>query len=118
MAEKADAAASANLDEMRRILSVMPGPDLEAGTSATLRERQLTKPAGALGRLEELAEWLAVWQGRHPATVDHPRTAVFAGNHGVSGPRRIGLSVRRHRPDGAEFRRWRGGCEPALRHRG
>src|SRR5207237_1139078 len=43
-----------------------------------------TKPAGALGRLEELAAWLAIWQGRHPPTLNHPRTIVFAGNHGVA----------------------------------
>jgi nicotinate-nucleotide--dimethylbenzimidazole phosphoribosyltransferase len=27
---------------------------------------------------------LATWQGRHPPTVRHPRTAVFAANHGVA----------------------------------
>src|SRR5437868_13679330 len=62
----------------------LPGPDLEAGAAAALREQQLTKPAGALGRLDELAAWLAIWQGRHPPTLDHPRTIVFAGNHGVA----------------------------------
>jgi nicotinate-nucleotide--dimethylbenzimidazole phosphoribosyltransferase len=74
----------ASLDEMRALLARLPGPDLEAGTAAALRERQLTKPAGALGRLEELALWLATWQARHPPRVEHPRTAVFAGNHGVA----------------------------------
>jgi len=44
----------------------------------------LTKPAGSLGRLEGLTEWLATWQGRHPPKLDHPRTAVFAGNHGIA----------------------------------
>jgi nicotinate-nucleotide--dimethylbenzimidazole phosphoribosyltransferase len=74
----------ANFDEIRAMFAHLPGPDLEAGTAAALRERQLTKPAGALGRLEELAHWLATWQGRHPPRVDHPRTCVFAGNHGVA----------------------------------
>ena len=75
---------AANLDEIRALLAHLPGPDLEAGTAAALRERQLTKPAGALGRLEELAAWLATWQGRHPPRLDHPRTVVFAANHGVA----------------------------------
>ena len=75
---------AASLDEIRALLAHLPGPDLEAGTAAALRERQLTKPAGALGRLEELAAWLATWQGRHPPRLDHPRTVVFAGNHGVA----------------------------------
>src|SRR3989442_1356868 len=74
----------ADLDEIRALLAHLPGPDLEAGTAAALRERQLTKPAGALGRLEELAAWLATWQGRHPPRLDHPRTVVFAANHGVA----------------------------------
>ena len=74
----------ASLDEMRSLLARLPGPDLEAGTAASTREAQLTKPAGALGRLEELAHWMATWQGKHPPTANHPRTAVFVGNHGVA----------------------------------
>src|SRR5438552_150718 len=74
----------ADLDESRALLAHLPGPDLEAGTAATLRQTQLTKPAGALGRLEELAIWLATWQARHPPRLDHPHTLVFAGNHGVA----------------------------------
>jgi len=74
----------ANLDEMRALLAHLPGPDLEAGTAAAARQAQLTKPAGSLGRLEELAIWLATWQARHPPRLDHPRTLVFAGNHGVA----------------------------------
>jgi nicotinate-nucleotide--dimethylbenzimidazole phosphoribosyltransferase len=74
----------ANFGEIRALLAALPGPDLEAGTAAITRERQLTKPAGALGRLEDLASWLATWQAKHPPTVNHPRTAVFAANHGVA----------------------------------
>ncbi|HEV2186516.1 MAG TPA: nicotinate-nucleotide--dimethylbenzimidazole phosphoribosyltransferase [Stellaceae bacterium] len=74
----------ASLDEIRALMAHLPGPDLEAGTAAMLHERQLTKPAGSLGRLEELSQWLATWQARHPPRLDHPRTSVFAGNHGVA----------------------------------
>ncbi len=74
----------ASLDEIRALSEHLPGPDLEAGTAAALRQAQLTKPAGALGRLEDLAVWLASWQARHPPRLDHPRTIVFAGNHGVA----------------------------------
>jgi len=74
----------AELDEIRALSAHLPGPDLEARTLAGTRQTQLTKPAGALGRLEELAIWLASWQARHPPRLDHPRTLVFAGNHGVA----------------------------------
>src|SRR3954454_18081392 len=72
------------LDEIRGLLAHLPGPDLEAGSAASLRERELTKPPGALGRLEELALWLATWQVRHPPSLRHPRTIVFVCNHGVA----------------------------------
>jgi nicotinate-nucleotide--dimethylbenzimidazole phosphoribosyltransferase len=77
-------APTPTLDEIRTLLAHLPGPDLDSGTAAATRERQLTKPAGSLGRLEELTAWLATWQGRHPPRLDHPRTVVFAGNHGVA----------------------------------
>src|SRR5260370_4347478 len=73
---------AANLDEIRALLSQLPGPDLAAGTAAAARQAQLTKPAGSLGRLEELAIWLATWQARHPPRLEQPRTVVFAANHG------------------------------------
>jgi nicotinate-nucleotide--dimethylbenzimidazole phosphoribosyltransferase len=76
--------AAPRLDEIRALIAHLPGPDLDAGSAAATRERELTKPAGALGRLEELAVWLATWQGRHPPSLRHPRTVVFAGNHGVA----------------------------------
>jgi nicotinate-nucleotide--dimethylbenzimidazole phosphoribosyltransferase len=80
----------ASLAEMRGLMAHLPGPDLDAGTRARMRERELTKPAGALGRLEELAAWCAAWQGRHPPSVERPRTCVFAGNHGVAA---LGVSA-------------------------
>ena len=69
--------------DIRDLLGTLPGPDNEAAFAAEERQKDLTKPAGALGRLEDLAVWLARWQGRHPARIERPYTAVFAGNHGV-----------------------------------
>lgn len=62
----------------------LPAPDAQAAAASAAREAQLTKPAGALGRLEDISAWLATWQGRHPPRVDRPRVVVFAGNHGVA----------------------------------
>ena len=70
-------------DDIRDLVKRMPGPDAAAVRAKREREAQLTKPAGALGRLEEISEWLAAWQGRAPA-VRRPLVAVFAGNHGVT----------------------------------
>jgi nicotinate-nucleotide--dimethylbenzimidazole phosphoribosyltransferase len=69
-------------DDIRALLRNMPGPDSKALAAAKERQAQLTKPAGSLGRLEEIAEFLASWQGGRPH-VDQPLVAVFAGNHGV-----------------------------------
>ena len=70
-------------DDIRELVRNMPGPDAEAMREKRAREAQLTKPAGSLGRLEDLSEWLAAWQGRAPA-VRRPLVAIFAGNHGVA----------------------------------
>ena len=76
--------ATANFEEIRSLVSSLPGPDQQAAGQVRDRERELTKPPGALGRLEDLAEWLATWQGCHPPRVGRARVAVFAGNHGVA----------------------------------
>src|SRR5262245_47673891 len=75
---------AASFAEMRRILRDLPGPDLVARTEVVRRQAELTKPPGSLGRLEEIAEWLAAWQGRASPRVERPRIAVFAGTHGVA----------------------------------
>lgn len=70
-------------DDFRELLRNLPGPDMQAVEAVRARNAQLTKPRGSLGRLEEIAEWLAAWSGRPPA-VNRPLVAVFAGNHGVA----------------------------------
>ena len=70
-------------DDFRELLRNMPGPDTAALAVARERDAQLTKPSGSLGRLEEIAFWLAAWTGRSPQ-VTRPLVAIFAGNHGVT----------------------------------
>ena len=53
-------------DDFRELLRNLPGPDAPALVAARERDSQLTKPPGALGRLEEIAFWLAAWTGRAP----------------------------------------------------
>src|SRR5215468_2035783 len=80
----------ATLDEVRALLREFPTADLEAASRTASREAVLTKPPGALGRLEEITNWLASWQGRHPPRIERPRACVFAGNHGVAA---LGVSA-------------------------
>jgi nicotinate-nucleotide--dimethylbenzimidazole phosphoribosyltransferase len=74
-----------SLDDIRTFCRDLPGGDTGAAKAATRRQQVLTKPPGSLGRLEELAIWLARWQGRELPRLDRITIAVFAGNHGVAG---------------------------------
>jgi len=58
--------------------------DEPARAAAQARQGQLTKPPGALGRLEGLAIQLAAMQGREKPEVEHVFIGVFAGDHGVA----------------------------------
>jgi nicotinate-nucleotide--dimethylbenzimidazole phosphoribosyltransferase len=82
--------AALSFAEILKLLPELPPADESAAAAARARQGQLTKPAGALGRLEEIVAWLAAWQGRHPPRLERPRVAVFAGNHGVT---RQGVSI-------------------------
>ena len=57
--------------------------DDDARQRAAERQGQLTKPAGSLGRLEELALLLAAMQGTAKPGLAKAGIAVFAGDHGV-----------------------------------
>ena len=53
-------------DDIRDLFRQMPGPDTEMVEKVRARDAVLTKPAGALGRLETIVEWLAAWQALAP----------------------------------------------------
>jgi nicotinate-nucleotide--dimethylbenzimidazole phosphoribosyltransferase len=71
-------------DDIRNLVKSIPGPDEEALQTARARDAQLTKPAGSLGKLEQIAEWLAAWSGKAPPKVTRPLVAIFATAHGVA----------------------------------
>ena len=71
------------LTEFRATLKAFDGPDMAAIAGAKDRNSQLTKPPGALGRLEDLAIWYAGWRGTDRPQITAPQVIVFAGNHGV-----------------------------------
>lgn len=60
-------------------------PDAAAADAAAARQGTLTKPPGALGRLEALSIWVAACQGAcPPRQFERARIVVFAGDHGVT----------------------------------
>lgn len=73
-----------SFQDFRALLAAAPGPDTEAAGGAEARNGQLTKPPGALGRLEDLAIWYAGWRGDAQPQIRAPQVIVFAGNHGVT----------------------------------
>lgn len=70
-------------DDIRDLVRQMRSLDGDVVETVRSRDRQLTKPPGSLGRLEELTEWVAAVQGRALPAVTRPMVAIFAGNHGV-----------------------------------
>ena len=115
-------------DDIRALVASMPGAGPRRGRQVRARDAVLTKPAGSLGRLEEIAEWLAAWQGRAPPAVNRPLVAVFAGNHGVTARgvsafpaavtgrwSRTSRRRRRHQPDLPRLRSRPEGLRPRAR---
>ncbi|MCV6824907.1 MULTISPECIES: nicotinate-nucleotide--dimethylbenzimidazole phosphoribosyltransferase [Halocynthiibacter] len=77
-------AAFSSISEFKSLLQNAAGPDQAAIAGAEERNAQLTKPQGALGRLEDLAIWYAGWRGTPKPEITNPQVIIFAGNHGVA----------------------------------
>ncbi len=75
-----NASPVAVIDEM---LQNLPVADLHAQANARAHQLTLTKPPGALGQLEDIAVFLAGWQGTATPQITKAQALVFAGNHGV-----------------------------------
>jgi nicotinate-nucleotide--dimethylbenzimidazole phosphoribosyltransferase len=73
-----------DLDALRAACLNLPAGSASAETAVRERQATLTKPPGSLGRLEDLAAWLARWQSRAMPRLDQVDVLVFAGNHGVT----------------------------------
>ncbi|WP_328546632.1 nicotinate-nucleotide--dimethylbenzimidazole phosphoribosyltransferase [Streptomyces platensis] len=78
-----------NLDDFAHLIE---RPDGGVRRDAEERRARLDVPPGALGRLDELGEWLAAAQQQVPVRpVERPRVLLFAGDHGVA---ELGVSAR------------------------
>lgn len=93
VAVSADAEDSKSLGGLNLSKTALPavefgpvsGPDAAVRLAAVERQGSLTKPGGALGRLERLANWVAACQGVcPPKQFERARVVVFAGDHGVA----------------------------------
>lgn len=62
----------------------VPEPDWAAAAGAAARQRELTKPPGALGRLESLAVWMAARQKQVIPRAPTAAVIVYAADHGVA----------------------------------
>lgn len=58
-------------------------PDGRALAAAREHQSLLTKPAGSLGRLEQVATWFAAASGVFPGEPPRSALALFIGDHGV-----------------------------------
>ncbi|SKB97473.1 nicotinate-nucleotide--dimethylbenzimidazole phosphoribosyltransferase [Sphingopyxis flava] len=76
--------AFASIADFEAALARPRNIDGEAQEAARARQMTLTKPAGSLGRLEDIAIFFAGWQSRARPRLDRARAAIFAGNHGVA----------------------------------
>ncbi len=71
------------LSDIAALADRLPAADQAARDAALARQNSLTKPPGALGRLEELAIFMAGWQGTDRPRIAQAQALVFAGNHGI-----------------------------------
>ncbi len=74
---------AASFAELRGRLRGLPAADPASIAAARARQDNLTKPPGALGRLEELAIFMAGWQRTDRPRIGRAQAVVFAGNHGI-----------------------------------
>lgn len=73
-----------SIDSLLQACQDLPSGDETSALAAASRQNMLTKPPGSLGRLEDLAIWLARWQGKSPPALEAVKVLVFAGSHGVT----------------------------------
>ncbi len=65
-------------------LSELPTANSAWREEAIARQRCLTKPPGSLGRLEDVAVFLAGWGRESKPCAERIKVVIFAGNHGVT----------------------------------
>lgn len=75
--------ALVTLADLATVADRLPAADASAADAARARQNSLTKPPGSLGRLEEIAEFMAAWRATARPEIWKAQALVFAGNHGI-----------------------------------
>jgi nicotinate-nucleotide--dimethylbenzimidazole phosphoribosyltransferase len=71
--------------DLERLAGAIDRPDESARTAAREALQRLASTGGSLGRLEDLAVWLAgVHRATSPVALETVRLVVFAGDHGIA----------------------------------
>lgn len=71
------------LAQIAGLADTLPVADEATRAGAARRQDSLAKPPGSLGRLEEIALFMAAWQGKDRPGIVKAQALVFAGNHGI-----------------------------------
>ncbi|PKQ06930.1 MAG: nicotinate-nucleotide--dimethylbenzimidazole phosphoribosyltransferase [Alphaproteobacteria bacterium HGW-Alphaproteobacteria-11] len=78
------AATGLPFDDIRNLLAGLPQADEDARAAARAQTRDLAAPEASLGRLAEIAEWMAAWAASPKPAVTRPLVAIFAATHGLA----------------------------------
>jgi nicotinate-nucleotide--dimethylbenzimidazole phosphoribosyltransferase len=69
---------------LHELLADLPASDAAAAARVRDRAASVLRPSGALAQLDELAAWVAGWQGSDRPRVERPVALIFAADHGVA----------------------------------
>lgn len=72
-----------SLSQIPLLADRLPVADVHAAEAARMRQASLTKPPGSLGRLEQIAEFMAAWRATARPEIWKAQAVVFVGNHGI-----------------------------------
>ena len=74
--------------QINDLIKNLPSVDAQTQNKATSRQAELTKPPGSLGKLEDIAIWMAGWQRRDRPAIEHGQRTWKSEND------RIGQRIR------------------------
>ena len=72
----------ASIADLRAACLDLPRGHAAKAAAVASRESMLTKPPRSLGRLEEVVEWLGLWQGRNPPRLD--KVGIFSSSPAIT----------------------------------